>query len=57
MPTNFNTGTVSAFLLATTLSSTAFAADLVVKIASVEEAKGTISMAVYNNENNFRKTY
>lgn len=56
MSTTFNTAKISALLLAAAVSSNVLAADLVVKIASVEEAKGKISMAVYNNENDFSKT-
>ena len=51
-----NTATISALLLTATISSSLSAADLTVKIPAVEEAKGTISMAVYDSEKNFSKT-
>ncbi len=56
MSTLLNTATISALLLSATLSSSLSAADLMIKIPSVEEAAGTISMAVYDSEKNFVET-
>ena len=56
MSTLSNTATISTLLLTAALSFNASAADLTIKIPVLEEAKGKISMAVYDSEKNFSQT-
>lgn len=51
-----NAGTMLSLLTAGALMSTAMAADLTVTVSSVQKSEGTIMLAIYDSEGNYRKT-
>lgn len=51
-----HTSVLSTLILAATISGPVSAAELVVKVATVEQATGKMMISIYDSESNFRET-